>query len=772
MKLIQKLFCILCMNLAAVSHASTAVSNLVDPAKYVLRNEKQLIDLSNSLSLYNVAGLVGVSGMGKTELARIYAYKNQDKYDLVWFFDCNSDLAEQFVTLSKQINKSQLCGSNECDLSEETDKAKREVLSFLAPKSNWLLVFDNLHVNQNAKINDILDWAHNGHVMICSQDAKDLPNSVNLPYLSDEDSANLVDTILEEKNPQLVVELVQAFKGYPILIAQGAMFLNKNKHMTVAEYKKILARSDDKMHSHIEVVLKQLPHSAKRLLYKIAVLNNQSFSRKLLETISSDSDTLLKDLNYVTRFGLINLTSRHNDKQTFEMHDAVKAALLKTMGPKEAKNTVVAVIDCINELMPKGESQMYMVFDGDKTLKSNMEALLSNAQKYEANIYKNMELRKNLLSAYLGLFDYYNCQKMTDWLLENQDRFDSILASIMMSDKEKTIYSEYLAIVGTYSDYAKSDFITATKYLKKALDLVKESKNHRELTCNIYYDLAQVYVYGGDIKNTENILKIIDSIPSNNPKTDLEVWFTKAKLHLIRGNYIEAQYAIDKYFETSNYIPNDSIYKAPGYILQAEILNYMGEFQEAYNVSLKTYQQQKINIKGDHEMHSRILVQLAWSELGLGLKQEAFGHIKEALRIQENTDELIGDNIYANSYDVDLASAYVVHGNILSAMGSDTKTIMDSYGKARVIYYNRYYDNTFRVDDIKRFYLDAAQNLCRMSDDKEPMVKVMYTEFRDKLVEYWNEDQKTKEIVELEKKHNCRILPTRQAIFSSSLMVH
>lgn len=761
MKLIKAVLCLICLNFFTGSYAAPIISNLVDPAKYFLNHEKQIIDLSNSLALYNKAELIGVSGMGKTELARTYAYKNQDKYDLIWFFDCNSDLLEQFTRLSKKINKSKLCDAYTCDLSEETEKAKKDVLNFLAPKNNWLLVFDNLHINQNKRIEDIINWAHNGHVMVCSQDAKGLPNAINLPYLSDEDASNVVNIILEGKKPELIKELVQAFKGYPILVAQGAMFLKKN-NMSVAEYKKTLANSEDKMTSHIKMVLKQLPNSSKELLQKIAVINNQQFSKKLLQSIADDN-TLSDDLENITRFGLITELYQKNDNQVFAMHDAVAESVLKVIGEKKAKNLVTNVIGNLNKIMPKSRRDTNIVISQDKTLKNNLEILLNNAEKYDVDVYKNMELRKNLMNAYLGLYDYYNCQKIADWLINKQHYFDSLLTSIMMSDQEKAIYSEYLALVGTYNDYAKSDFFTAIKYLNKAASLVKDNKKYEELKFNIYYHLAQVYVYGGDINNTEQVLKTLDDIISNNPTTNLHTWFTKAKMYLMKGQYEEAQKALDKYFEVTSNLPKDGIYKAPSYTMQAEILNYMGKHKEAYDIAKRTYDQQKINIKGDHEIHARVLVQLAWAELGLGRNEEALDHIKDSIRIQLDTDDTIGDGVSANSFDTDLAAANVVQGNVVSTIGGDNKKVMDSYGMARRIYYNRYGDNLFLVDDIKRFYFDAAENLCKISNDKSVLEKIIYTEYRDTIIEKWGNDPKVKDILKLEKERDCRVLPKQQA---------
>ena len=136
--------------------AKAAVTNLVEPVKFFTNHDLQFNKVSNQLLTYNQAGILGISGIGKTQLARMYAYKHKEQYDIVWFFDCKADLAEQFVGLAKIINSS-ICKSNGCNLSDTVDTSQKSVIEYLTPQKNWLLVFDNLTINQNQKIKDIIE---------------------------------------------------------------------------------------------------------------------------------------------------------------------------------------------------------------------------------------------------------------------------------------------------------------------------------------------------------------------------------------------------------------------------------------------------------------------------------------------------------------------------------------------------------------------------------------------------------------------------------------
>ncbi|MDR0774279.1 MAG: tetratricopeptide repeat protein, partial [Rickettsia sp.] len=84
--------------------AKEQITNLITPVSYFVNHEQQLKILDEHLSRYRQASIVGISGIGKTQLIRMYSYENKNNYDLIWFFDCNLDFDEQFVKLAKQLN--------------------------------------------------------------------------------------------------------------------------------------------------------------------------------------------------------------------------------------------------------------------------------------------------------------------------------------------------------------------------------------------------------------------------------------------------------------------------------------------------------------------------------------------------------------------------------------------------------------------------------------------------------------------------------------------
>jgi hypothetical protein len=275
------------------SFAQQQISNFVTPVTYFVNHVKQLNLLKNNLIKYRQTSIIGTSGMGKTQLARMYSYENQNNYKLIWFIDCNLDINQEFLKLAKAINST---AKSNLILSEDIMLARKEVMNYLSSQDKWLLIFDNLKVGENKKVQEFINWEHNGHVIFCSQYSELLPNIVKMTAFERSDAINLANNILENNDPKLAKFLSKEFVGYPILIVQGTQLLNNVQDLDRAEYKREIQRSTDRIKLNITLAINQLKPNAKKLLNKIALINNQGFSKELLKVITDDPNTLDDDI--------------------------------------------------------------------------------------------------------------------------------------------------------------------------------------------------------------------------------------------------------------------------------------------------------------------------------------------------------------------------------------------------------------------------------------------------------------------------------------------
>ncbi|WP_341794800.1 hypothetical protein [Rickettsia endosymbiont of Rhinocyllus conicus] len=118
--------------------AREQISNLVTPVSYFIDHISQLKKIKSNLIKYKQSSLVGVSGMGKTQIGRMYAYDKDNKadYDIIWFIDCNLDIDGQLVNLAKAIN----IKANSAVVSENINVVRKELMTYLTSKNRWLLV--------------------------------------------------------------------------------------------------------------------------------------------------------------------------------------------------------------------------------------------------------------------------------------------------------------------------------------------------------------------------------------------------------------------------------------------------------------------------------------------------------------------------------------------------------------------------------------------------------------------------------------------------------
>jgi len=128
--------------------------------------EEHLASLKKDLSTGKPAALTqaihGLGGVGKTQLALEYAYRNASEYDLVWWVrsEETATLASDYASLAKAL-----------DLPEKDAADQKLIIQAVKHRleqiPKWLLVFDN--AKDRADVNDYLPQWKTGHVLITSR---------------------------------------------------------------------------------------------------------------------------------------------------------------------------------------------------------------------------------------------------------------------------------------------------------------------------------------------------------------------------------------------------------------------------------------------------------------------------------------------------------------------------------------------------------------------------------------------------------------------------
>jgi hypothetical protein len=683
--------------------------------------------LEQNLAKYKKTSVVGVSGMGKTQLARMYVHENSKNYDIIWFFDCNLDINDEFLDLAKAINKAYGSGT----IGENTETSKDDVLKYLGSKDRWLLVFDNLKIGDNAKVKDLIEWGHNGHVIFGSQESTNLPYVVEAVAFAKQDSKDLARNILIEDNPEAVEFLAKEFKGYPILIVQGAQLLNHVKGLSFDEYKQKLQESSDKIKLNLSLVLEQLKTPTKDLLSKIALIDNQGFSKSLLQIISSNPESISDDIYDLIKFGLISNIDANDANPIFEMHDVIQALVTGLKKDADNSNILSDMINKIVATIPNGEQGKHAFFNENPKFKSNLEVILIQSEKYHVPTYEVLKLRSNLFAFYMPVLDYYNCAKMQTWLTQKEQSKSFDLDEML--DDQKAAYASYNLHTGVYEQFAKSNFSKASEYFQNANKIIANVKGYMELKFLLASQVAQFYAYGGNPEDAEQNIKVAGAIlnkyPDNKDLDSSTYWYTKAKINLSKGEYDNAIIAIEKNIETDSKAGlTQDTFTAPTYVLQAEILCSMGKYEEAYAIMQRIADQELKDKAPEPEFEARILTQLANAESGLNNLIDAQVHIEKACQFYE-----VQASENPKSATSDHAVALVIKGDIL-AKKQQFKEALQSYLDAENIYLNRYGEHFGTTVDIA-YLLSQGSKAAYQAKDRDNFQK-----FYDSLVKYFGEN--------------------------------
>ncbi len=693
--------------------AQEQLFNLVTPVSYFVNHVTQLSAVTNNLTKYRKASIVGISGMGKTQLARMYAYENKDSYKLIWFIDCNLDINEAFLKLAKLINKKTKTNV----ISEDVLHVKNEIISYLSTKDKWLLVFDNLKIKENHKVQEFINLESNGHIIFGSQDGELLPNIVKMTAFEQSDSVTLASNILENSDTKLAEFLAQEFTGYPILIVQGAQLLNQVLGLDKEEYRNKIQQSTDKIKLNITLAIKELKPSAKELLNKIALINNQAFSKDLLGIITNDQNLLDNDIYQLSKFALIANIDSNETNPIFEMHDVIAQKIAEINGEKVNQLCLEEVVVKLVNSIPQSIVKAW-AFRNSQTIAENITIISQNAKKYSISLYKLMELNLQLIVQYVNSLDFYNAEKLVNWLNQNdqQNKFKLWL----MNNDEKSRYAAYLELIGTYYRNSLNNQL-AIQYYAKAKKVFEDVRGYENYKNSTVLWLATTNTLLGKIQEAEKDIQDIEQMFNKglNDKSDIGIMFSaKAKLFFIQGKYITSLELINKAIEScikNGLQPDDLIFINP-YLSKAEVLNYLKKYQEAFAQTEQLYRMCKPSKKEDNEVFGRIFTQMSRAQLGLGNAKEALDYAKKARAIFINDPSRPNNSLeIAVSPDIYLAKACVAEADALSALGQNDKAAK-SYLDAENFYWNNYRENMGNVDEVSSMYLSAAKASCHLHE--------------------------------------------------------
>ncbi|MGH3313131.1 MAG: FxSxx-COOH system tetratricopeptide repeat protein [Streptomyces sp.] len=190
--------------------------------------QQRLTDAAHGAS---ACSLVGMSGIGKTQMAAEYAHRFSPDYDVVWWInsDQRNTQRDRFGELAVEL------GLTESSEPGERIRAVRDALRRGEPYSRWLLVFDGWEENEEAA--QYLPQGGPGHVLITSRNRswRGQTDIVDISGFLRAESTGYLMRRAPHVTSAEADQVAAEFHDVPLQMAQAAAWLGESR-MPAAEY--------------------------------------------------------------------------------------------------------------------------------------------------------------------------------------------------------------------------------------------------------------------------------------------------------------------------------------------------------------------------------------------------------------------------------------------------------------------------------------------------------------------------------------------------------
>ncbi|KAI1416416.1 P-loop containing nucleoside triphosphate hydrolase protein [Hypoxylon sp. FL1857] len=383
------------------------------------------------------AGLAGIGGVGKSQLAIEICYDLKDRdpqQHIIWIYASTADRIEQaYLSIAKDL---QLPGWDD----PACDKMKL-VWTWLNDESNgkWLLVLDSADdidvffaksprgetVGNQGDLARYIPYGSHGCLVVTTRDRRVcqrlLGNDsfIEITSMTESESTQFLTSRLPSPQSSLTEEvraLATTLDNIPLAMSQAAAFISENG-LEVSEYHQLLVssefgpldaldedlserRRDSTAHSSIfqtwkisfDYISINQPRASK-LLSLMAMLDRQDIPKSLLQ---DDNEQLLdfhKSLGALQAFALVTQQQR---MQSYSMHRLVQLATRRWLHTKgEQRHYKITALMRLAQRFPRGE---YETREACSALASHARLVLSYEDAADSIKLDSAMLLQNLAS--------------------------------------------------------------------------------------------------------------------------------------------------------------------------------------------------------------------------------------------------------------------------------------------------------------------------------------------------------------------------------------
>lgn len=706
-------------------------------AQFVGREEIVNQIKENLQSQAGVFVLQGGAGFGKTQIAKYYAHKVSQDYDVVWWFDASCYLENQIGQFAQHFFREFPWPDS---VPHEQAIPKADLLKTMHPKRlmqavsqviqdkkvKVLIVLDNVSSFSilNKDLTPLISSAF-AHVLVTTRQHDDKVTAVPISSFSREESTMFIKKLLPLEYIEDCEALAKHLQDYPLALDLSGSMIRQSPAMTIKHYLKLPTPIQDKLfiqpfssplsnqngdlHRSLVLSLQYLLETSEnsfRLLQWLSLLNceriPESYAVKWCELngVRESHESLLQKINQQS-FVEVH-THERNGRREISMHELIKQMVAQTI-PTESKKKQIdqAIALLCKHFSLRTDLDIHQVNQDDTHLQHAM-SVLEEAYRidYITPAISSLSIKvAGVLMA--GLRDFERVQPIFSKLEQHQDiNFESVDEEINYHTKK----AFFLAMCNPNYDKAIAE-------TKKALDLLNQNEGCYEDKIRTLSSIVQYHFLKGEIKKCDQYIKkgILLLKHSQSQSYNSLFLYTYAFYLTDKGEYQKAVEAIEDNnfrFDLSGTYPSLRLYirlqKVIALLKQNNVKGATQALQHLY-AGARSFFADEMNY-----FFANLMVMEAYLSILKNTKLESLeDNIKQALERYANIFK--GENKHRNQ-----AFAHMILGKFYSAQGRYQEALK-VYKQSEAIF-----DRLFtvkEVDDLSHLYTDLALLGIKMKKD-------------------------------------------------------
>lgn len=712
--------------------------------------------------------VLGMAGMGKTQLAKEYAHTVSGNYNIVWWVDANQDILSQIRELGQKLYLLKECSMP--NLKEKSQEKWLEAISqcYTSYFPKTLFIIDD--VKEKESVQPLIEGLKNAHIIFTSRNQLMDGKTVTLKSFTREESIEYLSKLLRDFPRSSLNELAETLNDYPLALAQASAYISLFPSLTVNEYiglykekRKLLWKEEEQFISQqskgptaledyhhtvsstftllLEQVQKIHPQAFKLLKF-VSFMGSQDIPKQLLKSWMLDNQKeddfdFHKALSTLIKLSIFEKSE--SSASLFNIHELLQEFVRESLSEVERDAYLEDMVSFFTTLLPNSSYQLWNLLFKDRYLEFHVNSLLKVVDHYT---FKSDQLLELKIKYFHFIHFHKNDYKTVSKKISQIEKEVSNSKKLQQLEKARfLVLCANFKAIGANADEA----IHLSEMAEELLTKLHSPEAKEELFFLLVNNLMDYYDYKGDTKRAEAAGKKAETLlPYINNEDYITLYYLIRATQLSnKGDYKNALNHIEISIEKS---PRDM----PPYLLlfkqviKAEILTRLGELEKALALAKESHKNlRKIYL---NEVNYKILR----TELALAFILLKQGKLNEASQFITSTQEGLRE-FYKKPYESPLqAFPHIIQGEIHEAQ-HDLIKALEEYKKAEEVYTHIF--RTVEVDDISYLYKNLIILGEKMNHD------FLSKHYLERLIEHFGLDHtRTIESLQYLDKHKRSVL--------------